>query len=56
MSGEGSSQKEIQAKNRSPKKNYKQCCHHWSKVINSRDEQHGVYDNQAIAPYWQTKF
>ena len=43
MIGEGSSQKEIQAKIDQLKKNYKKCYHHWLKVINSM-----LMDNMAF--------
>ena len=57
MIGEGSSQKEIQAKIDQLKKELQEVL---PSLIEGHqlnaDGQHGVYDNQAIAPYWQQSF
>ena len=57
MIGEGSSQKEIQAKIDQLKKELKEVLPSLVEghQLNA-DGQHGVYDNQAIAPYWQQSF
>ena len=57
MIGEGSSQKEIQAKIDQLKKELQEVL---PSLIEGHqlnaDGQHGVYDNQEIAPYWQQSF
>ena len=57
MIGEGSSQKEIQAKIDQLKKELQEVLPSLIKghQLNA-DGQHGVYDNQEIAPYWQQSF
>ena len=57
MIGEGSSQKEIQAKIDQLKKELQEVLPSLVEghQLNA-DGQHGVYDNQAIAPYWQQSF
>ena len=57
MIGEGSSQKEIQAKIDQLKKELKEVLPSLVEghQLNA-DGQHGVYDNQSIAPYWQQSF
>ena len=57
MIGEGASQKEIQAKIDQLKKELQEVLPSLVEghQLNA-DGQHGVYDNQAIAPYWQQSF
>ena len=57
MIGEGSSQQEIQAKIDQLKKELQEVLPSLIKghQLNA-DGQHGVYDNQEIAPYWQQSF
>ena len=57
MIGEGSSQKEIQSKIDQLKKELKEVLPSLVEghQLNA-DGQHGVYDNQSIAPYWQQSF